>query len=319
LPECTLLVVEVELHSLWAVKVSTLELEESEAEVLVLNQLFNRQQLLALVVPLELEVEEEEEASEEVVAVVLLPFHSLLLILYISINTLDHWQMLLSIAEHSLQRRFLNLLLRHLRLFLDLLPLHSHPLLRPTRIQPAQLVILEHHRLFGHEMPLITLGLQVEQLLVRFAAQARTQLLLDHLAVLALFASQVNMDQLALHLLEARLAHLVQQVLIAPLLEVQHVYHVLQAHILLQQAQTRALERPVQLATLALKDKLLVDLQRVQHAPQEHTAAVIRACRVLQELPLLQRMQSRPHLVFLAQDQRTVLAAQQLVHRVQQA
>ena len=201
---------------------------------------------------------------------------------------------------------------------MDLLPLHSHPLLHPTRIQPAQLVILDHHRLFGHETPLITLGLQVERLLVRFAVQARTQLLLDHLAVLAHFASQVNMDQLALHLLEARLAHLVQQVLIAPLLEVQHVYHVLQAHTLLQQAQTRALERPVQLATLALKDKHLVDLQRVRHAQQEHMAAVIHACLVQLELPLLQQMQPRPHLVFLAQDRRIVLEAQQLVHRVQQ-
>jgi len=172
--------------------------------------------------------------------------------------------------------------------------------------------------LFGHETPLITLGLQVEQLLVRIAAQERTQPLLDHLAVLALFASLVNMDQLALHLLEAHRVHLVQQVLTAPLLEVQHVYHVLQAHTLLQQAQTRALELPVQLATLALKHKHLVDLQRAQHALQGHTAAVIRACLVLQELPLLQRMQPRPHLVFLAQDQRTALAAQQLVHRVQQ-
>jgi len=85
-----LLAEEAELHNLWAVKVSTQELEELEAEELVLNQLFNRQQPLDLVVPLELEVEEEVEASEEVVVVVLSPFHSLLLILYTSINTLDH-------------------------------------------------------------------------------------------------------------------------------------------------------------------------------------------------------------------------------------
>jgi hypothetical protein len=90
LPECTLLAEEVELHNLWAVKVSTQELEELEVEELVLNQLFNRQQPLDLVVPLELEEVEEVEASGEVVVVVLSPFHSLLLIRYTSINTLDH-------------------------------------------------------------------------------------------------------------------------------------------------------------------------------------------------------------------------------------
>ena len=143
----------------------------------------------------------------------------------------------------------------------------------------------DHQLLFGLRVPRITLGLQLELLAARFAAQEPTQLLLDHPAALALSVLLEITDQLEQLLLEARLAHLVQQVPTAPLLAVQNAFCVMLAHTLPHLAQPHALALLAPWAILDLSGKRQADQRPVLHALQEHMAAATLACLVLQELP----------------------------------